>query len=104
MIFKSQLKFGKPGEHIKLEFRTYANGRTAIEAVDQETDEPIAALTVNFDEAEIPVEEGITFIKNYSENEGAMRTLFDAGIIEPTGRVVLSGYVQITEVRVLKTA
>ena len=60
--------------------RFYDNGRHAILLVDAEDKEPIAKSTVNIPEATLGEHQVI--IKDYSENEGMVRALIDAGIIE----------------------
>lgn len=74
----------------KLEFGTYANGRTAITLVasrthDEDPDmmvfegEPIATATTNIPEADVADDEVI--IKNWSENKGILESLTKAFII-----------------------
>lgn len=73
----------------------YENGQTLLELVDGNGEvlmRPTVALM-------FPVNDGEVFIKNYSENEGILEALTDAGVIEPTGETVPCGY---TEAHVAK--
>ena len=45
--------------------------------------------------------EGCIFVKDYSENTGVLSALIDAGVLVPTGRAVVSGYVGLPEARVV---
>lgn len=71
----------------------YGNGRTAIRLVDADNGEPIATATVNIPEIPLPKNEVI--IKDYSENEGILDALINAGIVELTGRRIKGGYVDM---------
>ena len=64
----------------EMQFGKYPNGRTAIELVDYKTYESIATATVNVPDIELKENEII--IKNYSENEGMFKSLFDARIVK----------------------
>lgn len=76
-----------------LQTAQYGNGRTALQLVDAEDGEPVATATVNLPDETLGENE--VFIKDYAENEGMLKTLQDAGIVEPTGKVVASGFVAI---------
>jgi Rieske Fe-S protein len=71
----------------------YGNGRKALQLVDAEDGSPIATASVNLSDE--PLGEGEVFVKNWSENEGMVEALTVAGIVEPTSRVVVSGYVTV---------
>ncbi len=85
----------------KVNKQQYNNGRTALELVaakdDPEHDimegEPICTATVNVPTVALGVDEVI--IKDYSENQGILDALLDAGIVETTGRYVESGWVRM---------
>ena len=64
-----------------LELRTgkYSNGRLAIQALDRDTGEHIATLTVNIPDVHLAPDE--VLIKDYAENLGALETLVRAGIL-----------------------
>jgi hypothetical protein len=100
MQFKS-----KYGEYdVRVAYRKYDNGRTAIVLHDTKDDETVCTATVNV--PEIPLLNGYTFIKDYSENEGVLDFLLENKIVSLLkGRrndVSVSDYVKVTVVRVLK--
>lgn len=66
-----------------LDFGTYMNGNVAIQLIEKSTGEPVAVATINPTE-QLPKDEVI--IKDYSENEGMVEALVNAGIIELTGK------------------
>ena len=71
------------------------NDRMAIELIGypgtEEEGEPIAYATVNI--PEYFLEENEIIIKSYSENEGMLDALEEAGVIKKTGKAVNTGYV-----------
>ena len=69
----------------------YGNGATALQLVDAEDSSPIARATVNIPEVELGENEVI--IKDYSENEGMLDALVEAGICVPTGQAVQTGHI-----------
>lgn len=74
--------------------KQYSNGRTAWLVRDYK-------LTVNVaDDDEVSVDE--VAIKNYSEGEGVLKALVNAGIVSEPLRFVRSGFVEIPICRVLK--
>lgn len=77
----------------------YDNDRAALQLVERETQEPWARATVNVPDE--PLESDEAFIKDYSENEGMLDALVEAGLARPTGRVVYQGHVQIPVVKLL---
>jgi hypothetical protein len=87
------------GYRCGVQFAAYANGRTAIVLVDDETGEPIAKATMNVAEAAIP--SGHTLIKDYSENQGLLEALIEGGVVEPTGALVPVGNTYVHLVRLL---
>ncbi len=87
------------GYSCKLSFARYINGGIAIRLVDAEDHTPIAMATICVTDAQL--KEGEVLIKDYSENQGMVDTLTEAGIIEKTGRTVRSGYVDIPVCRLL---
>lgn len=60
----------------------YGNGRLALSLVDEETGEPIAKASVNVGD-EIPLGATQMDVKSWSENEGMVEALFEAGIGMP---------------------
>ena len=81
--------------------KQYQNGRVALQLIaiadDMDNDvykgEPIAMATVNLPEVELA--DGEVFIKDYSENEGMLEALENAGVVKFTGQYVKSGFVII---------
>jgi len=79
--------------------RQYQNGRVALELVawqnvpeqDIFEGEPVATCTVNL--PQYPLAKDEVLIKDYSENEGMLQTLLDAGVVELAGRTVKTGFV-----------
>jgi len=76
------------------------NDRVAIQLVDKETGEPYATASVNLPNQDLEPDE--VAIKDYSEGEGMLNDLVEAGIVEDTGKAVGSGYVMIPIARLLK--
>ena len=72
--------------HCDTEWETYRNGKVALQLVatgedpDTHPGEPIATATVNTDHR-IEIDEII--VKDYSENEGMVAALVEAGVIQP---------------------
>lgn len=73
------------------EFEEYANkGRTAISFYEDGM--PFARLTVNLPDQHL--NEGEVFVKDWSENQGLVEALVEAGYLIPTGReVYVDGFV-----------
>lgn len=80
------------------------NDRIALVLKEEETGEPLATASVNVVDYYFTKENGEhqTFIKNYSENEGILEALVEAGIVEDTNiEWPLSQWVKANLVRVL---
>lgn len=77
-----------------LRFGRYRSGEIAIEVVNA-AGEPELKATVSVVPygAPMPGEHGL-YIKNWSENEGILDALVEAGVIELTGHVFCLGHVQ----------
>ena len=69
------------------------NDRPAILLVDTEDHCPYMKATVNM--PDLDLEEGLTLIKDYSENEGVLASLVAENIVIPTGRTITYGYVRM---------
>ena len=83
-----------------MQFVTYAdNGRTAISLHDISDNSLVLVATVNLPEHYLA--DGHVFIKDWSENEGVLRALYDAGIVTNTGFTVQTGYVKAHECKLL---
>lgn len=68
-------------------------GRTAVAARTLDTGEPYATVTVNLPDE--PLGDDEVFVKDYSEGEGTLDALEEAGLARATGRAVRSGYVTV---------
>jgi hypothetical protein len=89
IIHKSQ--YG--GEYqLSLGFGKYANGQTRIQLYDKTDGMPYATATVAVD---YELGETEVAIKNYSENEGILESLIEAGVIGHPRTFIQSGYVKI---------
>lgn len=89
------------GDVCEVHFSKYTgNDRVAIILTDKDTGEPYATASVNLVNQELAPDE--VAIKNYSEGEGMLNDLVDAGIVEDTGREVGSGYVMVPIARLLR--
>jgi hypothetical protein len=87
------------GEELTLQFCKYANGNNAITLADTQG-EMYATASVNVPGVELESNE--VLIKNYSENEGILEMLEEAGYVERTGRYVQSGFVNIPICKIIK--
>lgn len=70
----------------------YAQGGAICLRLVSTENEPIATATVNV--PEYKVRSGYLLIKNYSENQGILDALVEAGIVTPTGVTIPVGYCQ----------
>ena len=77
-----------------VEFAFYGNGSPAIKLSDINDGSPVAVASVNL-EGIAKVKKGEIAIKDYSENEGMLKTMMDAGIVSKPLRYVPSGFVTI---------
>jgi Domain of unknown function (DUF4313) len=77
----------------------YGNGRPALILNDAHDGEQIAVATVNLPNVAAGPNE--VFIKDYSENEGVLKALLEAGVVKLTGETVSSGFVAIPKVELL---
>lgn len=87
---------GRPYD-VKLVWLQYSNDNTAIQAVDDEG--PVAVLTVN---PGFKVPQSHIVIKDYSENQGAMKSLIDAGVIGEPISYIESGWVTLPVCKILE--
>jgi hypothetical protein len=71
----------------------YGNGRPALVLNDAEDGSQIAVASVNVPDLDLGDDEIV--IKDYSENEGMLDALVEAGVIQDTGLRVASGYVDM---------
>lgn len=68
----------------------YQNGNIALYLEDAETFERIAVCSVNLDK--FPLADNEVFIKDYSENEGMLEALLDAGAVKEKAGAVSVDY------------
>ncbi len=74
------------------------NFRPSIRIIDL-NGHPIMTASVNIPDE--PCEPDHTYIKDWSENEGILQALLDAGIIKDTGKSVEIGFVSAKYVQIL---
>jgi hypothetical protein len=75
----------------ELQVASYGGGNPALLALDAETGENVATLSVNLvDSPSAPL---CVWIKDWSENTGAAAQLEASGLATPTGRTASSGFV-----------
>lgn len=86
------------GSACTLQWARYGNGRVALRLIDAQTGEPLATASVNV--PEIALDEDEIALKDYAENAGLFDDLVQAGIVEPTGRLVPVGYVTVPVVKI----
>ncbi len=77
----------------------YANGRMGFDLFDAQEGDPVAKCTINLPDHDLAQDE--VAIKNYSENEGMLESLQQAGVVGPVLRSVQSGFVTIPICRLL---
>jgi len=80
------------GWNCKAIITKYADGNAAILLEDASTGEPIATASVNIPEANVA--DGFVIVKDYSENEGMLDALTEAGIVSFTGSYINSGFIE----------
>jgi len=77
-------------ETASLDWKEYNNGGLALLLVS-EIGEPLGLPSINLD-VPLPSKEHM-YIKMYSENEGYLKCLVDAGVVQDTGeRVIVNEY------------
>ena len=82
-----------------IEKSRYGNGRTALILNDARRGEQVAVATVNL--PDVPAGPNDVFIKNYSENEGMLKALAEAGVVKATGDVVSTGFALVPRAELL---
>ena len=75
------------------QFAKYANGQTAIKLIDAEDNFPFATATICVEDNLL--KEGEVAIKDYSENEGILRSLIESDIVEPPHAFIQSSFTKI---------
>lgn len=81
------------GEILTIVINKYMNGRVAVLLQDAQgmPFDHISANVVGY-----PMEEGEFAIKNYSGHQNLGQAIIDSGFFEATGKTVLTGYVELT--------
>ena len=80
------------GVNLYAEYGKYRNGQNSIQLFDAEDQMPYAVASVAIDE---PLEPDEVAVKDYSENEGILKTLLKSGVVDHPHREVSTGYVRI---------
>lgn len=84
-----------------LEFGEYPNGRKAIELMNAKDGDPVLVATVNLPNEFIELDEVI--IKTYSENDGVLEVLINAGVVSAPIRFIESGMIRVPVCKVITT-
>lgn len=79
------------GEALTIVMSRYANGQNAIQLVDQDG-MPFMTASVAYD---VNIAIDCVIIKNYSENEGILEALIEAGIIDKPFMEIPTGFVTL---------
>ena len=80
----------------------YKNGVTALVLYDVNDGEEVLTATVNLPEHQLQeAKDDLTFIKNWSENEGILECLIENKIVDYSGIDVPTGFVEANLVKVL---
>lgn len=79
--------------------KSYSNGRIAIQLLDNISNELIAVATINLPDQFLNSNE--VFIKNWSENEGILKSLQQANIIGPVIESVETEFVKAQKCKLL---
>jgi hypothetical protein len=80
------------GKSLRVQYSKYGNGQNAILLNYASNGQSYAVASVAIDQ---PLRPDEVAIKNYSENEGILESLLEAGIVSPPHRFISSGFVQI---------
>lgn len=98
---KINLRYGSYEADMRI--TTYYNGRVAIQLYDAEDGSPLMTASVNIPELPEEAIEGLcsklgvdkkrfVLIKNWSENEGVLMSLEEAGVIDVGKSTIPTGY------------
>lgn len=80
----------------------YADGAVAMTIHSAVTDERLVTASVNLSQYGLePQKFDNIFVKDWSENEGVLKALLQAGVVSEPVRVVEFGYVEACEVSIL---
>src|SRR5262245_43000236 len=71
------------------------SGQLAISLIDVNTSEPIATLSTNLTEYNVPIAPDSAGIKNWAENAPIIKPLLASGLFKDTGERIKAGLVTI---------
>lgn len=89
------------GYNCYLSFGKYSNDRIGFELLDEEDAGCVAIATINMPEVNVKSDEVI--IKDYSENDGMLDILVEAGVVSEPLRFVASGFISAPVCKLLVT-
>lgn len=101
IVIAENVKFKKWNCDVLLD-KYAADSSDALVLVDHETSERVAVATSCLAGMGVIVPAEHAAIKDYSENEGMLNALIDAGIVELTNEMVSSGFAKFPIVRIVK--
>ena len=87
-----KIRFSTKEWNCRLKWLTYGNGNIALVASDMEGGSTVGILSVNTPEI-LPSD--CVAIKDYSENEGVLKSLIANGVVGEPEYYIPSGFVQI---------
>jgi hypothetical protein len=88
---RKQIEVNHAGYPCIVQFSRYpAGGAIAICLVHRDDYDPVAVATVNM--PEVSIGENQVIIKTWSENEGILETLEQAGVLRSTDRGIQAGF------------
>lgn len=77
------------GARVHLMLTRYPSGNVGIRAIDADTGEDFAMLSLNTNEA---LEDGVFYMKDYSENEELAKSAIDSGAFVPVSKFKQVGF------------
>lgn len=85
-----------------IKYETYPNGRTAIVLYEIGSNDPspVTIATVNI--PDFKLDPDVVVINDYSENEGALKSLIDSGIVSEPIDFITYGFVTLPVCKLLK--
>lgn len=93
MIIEHKTPYGGETYRLSVSFTKYQNGQHAIQLSDMADGFPYATASVAM--TNVDLESDDVAIKNWSENEGILESLIEAGIVSKPHSYIPSGYVNI---------
>ena len=102
MIIEHKPSFSDETYKLSVIFNKYASGQNAIVLYDMSDGFPFMTASVALTNVELESDD--VAIKNYSENEGILETLIEAGVISKPHSYIPSGYVNFPICKIIKTA